>query len=143
MNNTADSIISIDSLSTLASDSSAIVQTASNNTNEFFTADGLTSFGTASLAVVVVSNVLRRFIPFKAPWIPLVISMLVAIVNAKSTERLSSGVDYAIAFFNGCLLFCNATGMQEVATFAITPKELGGVKPHGKEKIKWFSSWFR
>lgn len=143
MSNTADSIISIDSLSTLASDSSAIVQTASNNTNEFFTAEGLTSFGTASLVVVVVSNVLRRFIHFKAPWIPFVVSMLVAIVHAKIIETLSSSVDYAIAFFNGCLLFCNATGVQEVATFAMTPKEPGGVKPHGKEKIKWFSSWFK
>jgi zinc transporter ZupT len=44
--------------------------------------------------------------------------------------------DWLLAFVNGCLLFCSALGLNEIAVSSKKPEEKGAIRPSG-----FFRSW--
>lgn len=106
-----------------------------------------TSLGTiagASAAILVVSNTIRKIFGIRSPIVPFAVALIITFGGAyKAAGSLPNFYDCGLAFLNSCLLFCTATGGQEVIVDIKTTKPEGKPERHGKKKIKWFSSWLR
>jgi hypothetical protein len=119
----------------------------------FFTAASLLTFGGASVAVLAASNTWQRLTGRSPALAGFVASVMLAFGGAASLQQLSGFYDCVIAFFNACLLFSTASGMQEGAVVPKPPKGASGEKQveglgkqHGANvgpPRKWRSSWFR
>lgn len=109
----------------------------------FFTWSSLGTLAGASAAVVVVSNTIRKVSGLCSPVVPLVVALMVTFGAAWNARTLLVVADWGLAFLNACLLFCTATGAQEVIVEAATSRPAGGPRRYGRRKLKWFSSWFR
>lgn len=112
---------------------------------EFFTWTALGTLAGATTAVVVVTNTLRRVIGWRTPVVPFAVSLAVTIGLAGRAGTLSGIEGWTIAFLNGCLVFCTATGAQETAVEVATPGPAGGTRAQAAsiEKPPWLSSWLR
>jgi hypothetical protein len=107
-----------------------------------------TTFATvtgAVVVVVVVSNTLRRVTRVGSPLIPFLASLAVGYFGAHVTGHLTGLGDYALAFFNSCLLFCTATGAQETVVEGNKGRLLGPEEKQSlmRPKLPWLSSWIR
>lgn len=109
-------------------------------TTEFFTRTSILSFGTATVAVVVGTNTLRRVFGIRGIWLPFALALVVAGVALTSSDRPLQGLDYLIAFLNACLLFSAATGANQTASAARTRRALGA-QPQGAKPTRWLESW--
>jgi hypothetical protein len=114
-----------------------------NVAQEFFTWSSLGTLAAASAAVVVVTNTVRKVIGLATPLVPFIVSLLITIGGAYQTDALHGVGAWGIAFLNACLLFCTATGAQEVVVEAATPRQPEEAKPHAGRRLKWLSSWMR
>lgn len=112
-----------------------------NAAQEFFTWTSLGTLAGASAAVVVVTNTVRKVIGLATPLIPFIVSLLITIGGAYQAGAMHGAGAWGIAFLNACLLFCTATGAQEVVVEAVTPREPEEAKVHARRRIKWLSSW--
>ena len=110
---------------------------------EFFTWNSLGTLASASAGVVVVTNTVRRVVGIKSPLVPFVVSLLITIGGAYQANALHGVGAWGLAFLNSCLLFCTATGAQEVVVKAATPSPPEEVEPQALPKLKWLSSWMR
>lgn len=89
---------------------------------EFFSWAGLGTLAGAVGAVVVVANTFRKLLNIDSLWVPLAVSALVVFAVAATQDQLNSLADYVIGFFNSCLLFCTALGLNDTVV-------AGGIKP--------------
>lgn len=80
----------------------------------FVTRESIATTSGATLAVMVVTNALSAV--FKAPPKPTAFaaSMLVAAILTASTTNVV-WLDWVFTFVNGCLIFCSAFGLNEIA----------------------------
>lgn len=108
----------------------------------FFDLKSIGSFAGASLAVLIVGNTIRMLFKWDSPWPAFLASVLLAILVASQLNKLATPVDWLVIFLNSCLLFCNASGVQEIGRFVTTPTPVGGAKKQSG-KINFFSSWFQ
>ena len=104
----------------------------------FFDFQSLGTYAGASLAVVVVSNTIRKLTKWDSPWPPFIVSQLVAFGLAFQ-HGIHGLPDGLLAFLNGCLLFMTADGMQAVALTAKNPA--GGTRAFGAKPVPWLSRW--
>jgi hypothetical protein len=116
----------------------------STTVQNFFTMESFATFGGASLAVLILTNTVRRLTKFNHPLVAFVFSQFVAFFGASGSNSLGTASHYFITFLNGCLLFCSAAGINETASKIAEPAPPpGSVKPHGAQPAKWLSSWYR
>ncbi len=120
---------------------------------DFFTASSLVTFGGASLAIVALSNTWQRLSGLRPVWPAFIASLILTFGSAASVDHLHGFFAYVIAFFNACLLFSTAAGMQE-ATIATSPppvaeqktQPLGIGQQQGASATpgrQWRNSWFK
>jgi len=101
-------------------------------TNEFFTPTNIVSVAVATAAVNVTANTL--FALFKAPkkitaFAAAIVIAYLAVYMQKSPEPY----EWVFAFFNACLLFCSAFGLNELAAG----------QAQGFARAGFFQSWIR
>ncbi|MGB8291975.1 hypothetical protein ELI36_37595 [Rhizobium ruizarguesonis] len=113
----------------------------------FFTFDTFGTLVGAAGVIVIVANTIRRVTHWNSPALPFLISLLVGFFIAGSLANTLHGLsDYVLAFVNSCLLFCTATGGQEVTAVATAPRQPSATEPHSwsnRKPVRYFSSWFR
>jgi hypothetical protein len=110
------------------------------STNQFVTAASIGTFSGATGAVWAVSNALRRAFNIDRPYIPLLVSIVVAYVIVISSGSRSV-LDYALALVNACLLFLSAAGLQQAANADLTSGR--GTQRHGRQRVSWFTPWIQ
>ena len=110
---------------------------------EWVTRASIAGFGVASAGVWAVSITFRKLLNRDSVWIPFIAAMLIAFGLARNAEALNNWLDWLVAFINGCLLFCSASGINETAVNAVTKKPAGMIKPQAARPVTWFQSWFR
>jgi uncharacterized membrane protein HdeD (DUF308 family) len=108
-----------------------------NLPSEFFTVNSLLTLAGATAIVVVVTATISYLSDGKInpKWITFVLSELISFIGAFALAAPPENVDAAIriliAFFNGCLIFATAVGLN-----TITTKPDGEAVP-GKKKPYW------
>lgn len=105
---------------------------------EFVTTTSILTFGGASLAVLLISTTIQRVTARNWIVIPFAAAMVVGFVVAIESGSLRGPLDWLVAFVNCCLLFCTATGANEL----VAGRPAGGTAPQGRLRGKWFVSWF-
>ena len=110
---------------------------------DFFTSESIATFGGASLAVWVLSNVIRIITGRDTIKISLIVAIVVAFIGAYGSHKLDDVIAYFLALLNGCLLFLTAAGTQTVAHKA-SEGDLGNkASLHGSEPVKFLTPWFK
>src|SRR5437867_8005232 len=84
-------------------------------TQQFVTTTSILTFGGASLAVFLISAAVQRVIAKNWIVIPFIAAIVVGFGIAKTAGTLDTFLDWLVAFVNCCLLFCTATGANELA----------------------------
>ena len=106
---------------------------------EFVTTTSILTFAGASVAVLMISATVQRVLSKTWIGIPFIASLAVGGIVAAYTKGFDphSPLAWLVAFVNCCLLFCAATGANELAA----ERPAGGFKVQGKPRGKWFQSW--
>jgi uncharacterized membrane protein len=109
---------------------------------EYFTWASLGSLAGASAAVIVVTNAIQRARQRIYPMLPFVVSLLITFGTAWYAAQLVALPGWGLAFLNGCLLYCTATGANEVAV-EVSRGQAPGATVHGRGPTGLISSWLR
>lgn len=105
--------------------------------NTMFTSATIVSAGVATLAVTVVTTTLHKLAGLPPKWTAFATALVVAYVVV-GMQTAPAWYDWVLAFFNACLLFCSATGVNEVG--AATTTSAGQGFGEGRPLLV---SWFR
>jgi hypothetical protein len=105
--------------------------------DQLFTSVNIVSVGIATLAVNVVTNALYKLANLNQKWTAFITALVIAylIVAISGNQHW---YDWILAFFNACLLFCSALGLNETGVATFTPPGTGFAKPVG-----FFNSWMK
>ena len=88
---------------------------AATQTDNFFTATNIISVGVATTAVTMATNALNSL--FRAPLKMTAFSFALIIAYvAVAIQASHTWYDWVLAFFNACLLFCSAIGLNELGS---------------------------
>jgi len=105
--------------------------------DQLFTAVNIAGVGVATAAITVVTNALYKLMRLPQKWTAfgaaLVIAYLVVVIGQKP-----QWYDWVLAFFNACLLFCSALGVNEVGGETLSNPGHGFADPE-----PFFKSWVR
>jgi tetrahydromethanopterin S-methyltransferase subunit C len=113
-------------------------------TETFFTADSFGTVAGCAAAIIIASNTIRKLTRLTTPLVPFVISLVIGFVVAGGLAgKLNGPMEWLLAFLNSCLLFCTATGGQEIAATAGQAQQPGGVTRQSATPVSFFSSWLR
>ncbi len=105
--------------------------------NELFSPVNIVGLGVATAAVNAATNTARKLTKRLPPqWIAFAAALVIAYLTVLLKDRPHL-VDWILAFFNACLLFCSAFGINEVAGAQGTGGQ-GFVHPQ-----RFFASWRR
>ncbi len=106
--------------------------------DKLFTPENIVSVGVATLAVTVVTNTARKLVAKAKPtWVAFGASLVIAYVVV-GIQTVSHWYDWVLAFFNACLLFCSALGINEVGAATGANDKKGFAAGDG-----FFKSWFK
>lgn len=105
--------------------------------DNFFTPDSLTTLSSAIAMVYVATNVLKLLNLIKPIYLSMILSFMIVAIGAISNGELANAVDYGLVFFNGCLLFTNAVGINEAANALKNPN----FKAFNSSNKGWGGSW--
>jgi hypothetical protein len=110
----------------------------------FFTTDSFATVAGCTGAIILVSNTVRRVTRLTTPLIPFAMSLVIGFVVAGGLAgKLNTPMEWLLALLNSCLLFCTATGGQEIAVTGSQGKAPGPVAQQSSEPVDFFSSWLR
>jgi hypothetical protein len=110
--------------------------------SDFFTWNSLGTLAGGSIAVIIVTNTLQRARKKIYPTLPLVISMIITFGTSLYAGQLNGVPDWVLAFLNGCLLYCTATGANE-RIVDVAAGQKPGAQVHAAIPRAFFSSWVR
>jgi hypothetical protein len=80
---------------------------------ELYTASTLYTLAGASVAVTVVCGALGNALHFNPKWFALFVAQAIAFTGARSIpEKDRQNAFWLLAFVNGCLIYCQAVGMN-------------------------------
>jgi hypothetical protein len=106
-------------------------------TDQLFTPLNIASTGVATMAVNVAANTFTKLLKWRPEWTAFGAALIIAyLIVAIETSPL--WYEWILAFFNACLLFCSAFGLNEVGKQASTRPGKGFV-----EAESFFTQWFR
>jgi len=114
-----------------------------NTAQQYFTWGSLATLASASAAVLLVTNTVHKIVGLTSPLVPFVVALLITIGGAYYANVLVGVDSWGLAFLNACLLFCTATGGQEILVEGTKPHPPEESKPQARGKVKWLSSWIR
>jgi hypothetical protein len=100
------------------------------------------TMGGATAAVVAVCVVFRKAFKINHPLVPLIASFIISFALAVAKGSLNDPIGWVICIVNGCILFCAATGANETAAYAVTPRPAGEGEPQGGKPMPLFKSIF-
>jgi hypothetical protein len=110
----------------------------------FFTPDSFATVASCSFAIILVTNTVRRVTRLTSPLIPLAISLVIGFVVAGGLAgKLNTPMEWLLAFLNSCLLYCTATGGQELTATGAQGTRPGPVAQQSSKPVDFFSSWLR
>lgn len=105
--------------------------------DQLFSTASLASVGGATVIVTVVTNALRQLTSAPAKWIAFITALLISsLVVVLNDARLWH--DWILAFFNACLVFCTALGLNEVGGAATAKPGKGFAQLES-----FFAPWLR
>lgn len=84
-------------------------------TDQLFTATNIAGVGIATGAVTVAANALYKLGKLPEKWTAFVAAVVIDYVVVFMSSA-PQWYDWVLAFFNACLLFCSALGVNEVGT---------------------------
>jgi|GEM_PF-2918458 len=109
---------------------------------EFFTLGSLGTMAVASGAILAVTNTIRRVFGIGHLVVPLIVALVITFSVAAAAHKLGNWPEWIVAFLNACLLFCTATGAQELVTAdQLKPKVAGAPELQRRRSLRWWSSW--
>ncbi len=111
---------------------------ATPSPNELFTAVNITGVGIATAAVNVVTNALYKLAKLPPKWTAFIASLVIAYIVA-FLHTAPAWYDWVLAFFNACLLFCSALGINELGVAAVD----GGQARGFARRAPLIPSWVR
>lgn len=85
-----------------------------NLPENFYTWESVTTLSGAVTATFVLTNTARHAFGFDPRWLSLVISQLISLLAVYFSKGLLA--DYLLGIINGCLIYCTATGVAEIAS---------------------------
>jgi hypothetical protein len=104
---------------------------------QLFTATNIASVGIATGAVTVATNALYKLANLPQRWTAFVAALIIAyIVVFMSSAPM--WYHWVLAFFNACLLYCSALGVNELGSAASKPTGQGFASAE-----PFFNSWLR
>ncbi len=111
------------------------------NQTQFFTPVNLASLASATAMVVVAAIALKKVAGLKPSLTAFLFSQVLALLNVLVNPNWN-WVDWALLFFNGCLLYCTALGLNETLVQAEKKqrKRGAGVLPEKQRPTK-LESW--
>jgi|SRR5213593_3519143 hypothetical protein len=105
--------------------------------DQLFTPINIVSVGVATLAVNVFANTFYKLLKWPQTWTAFVAALVIAyLVVAMQSEV--HWYDWVLAFFNACLLYCSALGINEVGAVATQKPGQGAATAQ-----PFFTSWLR
>lgn len=108
----------------------------------FFTIDSFGTVAGSAAAIIVLTNTCRKITRWITPLVPFVFSLIVAFLAAGAfAGKLENATDWIIAFLNSCLLFCTATGAQEVVVSGANAQDAERASRQSSNPVPFFSSW--
>jgi len=81
--------------------------------DQFFTAGNILVFGSAVVAIKVVTIVLYHLFNLKPKWPAFVLALIIAFIMVYTADE-RAWYDWVIGFVNACLLYCTALGLNEI-----------------------------
>jgi zinc transporter ZupT len=102
-------------------------------TDQLFTSVNIASVGTATAAVTVLTNTLYKLAKLPQKWTAFVAALLIAYIVVSMSSN-PQWYDWILAFFNACLLYCSALGINQM----LAPSGAGFAKPQS-----FFQSWLK
>jgi hypothetical protein len=108
----------------------------------FVSSGSVATLGAAAVAVVAVSNSLKRVFGFRPLRTAFLTSLGIAALRVAILAP-DQWIEWVLALVNGCILFCTAMGMNE-GTVAKQRKRKKGFAPPtnlGDNQTRFFSSW--
>lgn len=108
----------------------------------FITWESCGTLAGATTSVYFVTNALRKTFGWVRPLLPFIVSIAIVLGYSFFANQLNDGIDYLLAFFNSCLVFCTATGANETLVEGGRAKQ-PSVETYGAKPVKWTSSWLR
>jgi hypothetical protein len=109
---------------------------------DFITAQSLATFGGASIAVWILSNLVRVMLKTTSAIPCFIISLIVAAIASHLLHTLNGVVSYFLVLLNGALLFFTAIGMQGFTGAAAKGEATGETKLQAKTEVKFLTPWF-
>ena len=105
--------------------------------DELFTPTNIASLAAASAAVTVVGNALYKVAGWDPRWTAFVAALAIAyLVLIMKANR--EWYEWVLAFFNACLLYCSALGINETGVAVSTKPGAGFARP-----APFFATWIR
>jgi hypothetical protein len=116
-----------------------------NTSSTFLTPETIGTYGGASFAVLVISNTLRKLFKIDSVWPGIIIALLTSYIGAFASKPFGWNMaDIYISLANGCMLFTNAAGIQEVSGNVFKIRDGNQyTELHSKMPVKFWSSWFK
>ncbi len=111
--------------------------------------NSLATFGGISIAVVAITNSFKNALGWSPSWLAWVLAIAICLCGAVLKTPKPDAIGYVIAFVNGCIVYCSASGMNLVGT--VTSKKLGtpshaalGLSEAGRAASRpFFENWFK
>jgi hypothetical protein len=103
--------------------------------DQLFTATNIAGVGIATGAVTVASNALYKLARWPQRWTAFIAALVIAytVVIMSSSHAWH---DWVLAFFNACLLYCSALGVNEVGVATSSQPGKGFASTEG-----FFTPW--
>lgn len=112
--------------------------------SDYFTLASLGTLGGASIAVVIVTNTVRKLLGWDSMWVGFILSAAIVFFASYKAGSLASLGQGVIAFFNSCLLFCTAfgiTGSGAVLAGARRAATAVATEKTARKGLPWLVSW--
>lgn len=113
------------------------------NQTQFFTPASIISLTAATAMVVVAAIALKKVAKLPPVITAFIFSQILALLNVLVNPNWT-WVDWVLFFFNGCLLYCTALGLNEtlVQTETKTRRKGANALPE-RQQGTFFESWVR
>jgi esterase/lipase superfamily enzyme len=110
----------------------------------FVSPGAIATLSGACLAVVVVTNTIRKLTGWGSPWVAFFLSLALSLFGALHGGTLTGARADLLPFVTAFVLFSTALGLNE--TVARGRRKLrqppGRIRPEAAPPAEWFSSWF-
>jgi hypothetical protein len=110
-------------------------------TTTFLTVETIATYGGASIAVMAASNTIRKIFNVDKVWVPFVLCLIVAYGGVYLVDEKIDLKNGIISFFNACLLFTSAAGLDHGLVKVVNGAPAGAKQLQGKSRIPWLSPW--